>query len=219
MEKSLNRISENNRKGLYPFALAVMLVFFFGSMAVCGIVGIEDMDSAGLFGFGYNAIAMLLALVLFVCCILDGMQKDSDRGTFLLLLFFDLIAMALDSFSYCIKGIPALRDVQIVSQAIVFCLDYVLYYQILKYQTMILGVRNTRAVRIVLDVFQGISVFLGITAIANIFTPIYFEINAMGEYSEAAYYYVNSSYRLLVPLAGLCFLVNYHKQIKLPAFS
>ncbi len=204
----------NKRKILYLLAIAVMLLMFIGSMTLCGIFGVEEMDGVDVFNIGYDMIAMLLSLVLFICCILDGMQNDSDRGTFLLLIFFDLIAMALDGISYCLEGNPALRYFHNIFMAGVFLLDYLLYYLILKYQTMILDIRNERSVMIVLKMFKYITAFLGFFALVNIFTPIYYEIDAMGQYSQAAYYFVNSSYRVVVPLAGFALLLAYRKQIK-----
>ncbi len=204
------------RKKIFNFIpMAIMLGLFVVDLFIFGSNDVEWMNNWSLFNIGYNVIAMFLAIILFICCVLDGMQSASDRWKFLLLIFFDFICMALDSATYFMEGVPSLRYVQNTAMSIVFLLDFVIYYLILEYVTILMDIRKERTIRINLFLFWIGMIGFGVMAILNLFTPVFFEIDAMGYYGRGPLYVLTNVFRVLIALAIFVILSVYRKRVKL----
>ncbi len=189
------------KKIINSIPMAIMLGLFVVDLFIYGSGSIEGMDNWSLFNIGYDVIAMFLAIILYICCILDGMQKASDRWKFLLLIFFDFTCMALDSATYFMNGIPALRYVQNTLMAFVFLLDFVIYYLILEYVTILMDIRKERTIRINLFLFWIGMIVFNVMSFVNLFTPVFYEIDAMGVYCRGPLYIIADLYRCLVAVA------------------
>ena len=205
---------KKRRNAIYLIVAAVMLAGFAFALFVYGSFGVENIDSISLFNIGYDVIAMVLSIILFLCCILDGLQNDSDRRTFMMLLFFDFFAMALDSSSYFLEGKAEFRWYHITDMTIVYILDYVIYYLLLVYLVTALDLRKEKPARILLWISGILSAGFAVSTLFNIKYPLYFQVNEAGEYSRGSLYFMNTLVKVVITIVILLLIITYRKKIK-----
>ena len=205
---------KSRNKILKFIPIMLMLALSFVNLFIFASYGIEGMNSWPLFNVGYHAVAMLLSIILYFCCIMDGMQRSAHRRKFLLLICLNFLAMAFDSASYFMDGVPSDRYLRNTLLVIVFILDYVIYYLILDYMTSFQEIRMARTVRFTLFAFKVLMVIFGILGIVNLFTPVYFRIDELGHYYRMPLYILNFLYKALVNVVMIAFMILYRKQIK-----
>ena len=196
------------------FCAVVMMIVFLAALFGYGLFSVEEMSSLSLFNVGYDVIAMLLSVVLFVCCILDGTMKDAGRRRFMFLIFCNFLAMVLDSTSYFLEGNAALRNIHNTGMAVIFVLDYVVYYMLLEYLVTSLELQREKVVKALLIVFGIIAVVSGVVALFNIRYPIYYLVDESGSYSRLPLYILNTLFKFLISLAIFVILIIYRKKLK-----
>lgn len=193
----------------------VMFLMLAASLVSYGYFGIQDMDSVSLFNVGYDITAMLLSIILFICCLLDGMQKSNGRRVFLMLIFLNFCAMVLDSGSFFQDGKPEFRDFQNLSMAVAFMLDFIVFYLVLVYLTTMLELRNEMGVKVLLVIFGIVTLGFAVSAIVNYWTPIYYVVDEAGLYHRTLFHDANTLFKLVVSAIIYILILAYSRRLRM----
>ncbi len=190
-----------------------MSVCFFVVLFIFGRYGVEDIKSPSLFNAGYFLMAMLLAIVLFACGLLDRTQKKATRRVFFMLLVFDFLAMAADSSSYFLDGRPALRNAQLFGETVAYGLDYLMYYLAVVYIMQLLELDREKLSIIMRRMFAVPCFILSGLAVLNLFMPVFFWVDENGIYSIGPLALLNTCFKAVIPVIFIIIAVVYRKRL------
>ena len=193
----------------------LMVIIFLVTVGLLGYYGVEGVEAIPLFNVGYSAIALLSSVILFLCCALDGTQKDRDRRTFMLLVFVNFIAMALNWISFFLDGRQEYRGLITILGASVLALDCVISYLAVEYLISITDLFTKKGVTVLrrLSAIGALAGFLG--ALSNLFIPLYFTVDEKGVSHESSFYGLAVLYPVLAALMLSGVALFYRKHMKL----
>ena len=195
-------------------AFILMLALFACVFVVIARYGMDHVEHHMLFSIGYSMIAMLASVVLFLCCTLDGMQKDEERRLFMQVIFFNFACMTMDTISYFLDGLPQTRLFQTGIVAIQSAGNYLIYGRSMEYMVCTLQVKGERAVEF-LRKLSRILMIAGILAgLSNLFYPLFFWVDEEGVYRETELYALDNIYPLFVSLSVFFFVIRFRKRLR-----
>ncbi len=198
--------------GLIPI---VMSVFFFLALYIFGSSGVDGIQSQCLFNAGYDVMAMLLAIILFACGILDRTQSASTRRAFFTLLIIDFCAMTADSISYFLDATPECRNAQLFCMFVAYASDYLLYYLVVLYIMKLLDLDSEKFCIILRRVFAVPCFLLSALTVLNFFMPVYYWVDENGVYSTGPLDTLNACFKGVITILFVTMAIVYRKRLRL----
>ncbi len=185
-------------------ASIVTSLVYLGMIAVCGIGvwlrGIDNLPSMFILNIGMELFAMLTGYMLFVSCITDVQKSGTDLKWFIYLLNVTIWWAFTDACSWIVDGMPRLRILCIIANTILFSCSTLSAYCFWKYLAGLLVLNKELETRID-KVLWWVAVIALVLRVVNLFTGIYFSVDADGIYHRGPLYVVSLISTLLPVLA------------------
>jgi len=184
---------EKRQKWIMWAGFAGLLALFFGLTALCFARGFDGMEPPWLFNTGADLLGVAVSAVLYYSCITDLGSGEESAGHFAALIAMNAFTLFNDAVGWLLEGNSALRELYIGS-TICFYLDgVIIVYLLLRYLRSALSIPPQMALWA-----RRLSIWLLVPAVAailaNLFTPLYFQIDAESVYRRMPYYPFTMTY-------------------------
>ncbi|MBR1740351.1 MAG: hypothetical protein IJ733_00480, partial [Lachnospiraceae bacterium] len=90
------------------------LVLFSSCAAFLYIRGIEHLKPIYVFNIGIDLLGMLMAYVLFICCVIDVQKTGQDLRHLLQLLTVAFGGLFFDACAWLLDGVPSIRMLNLI---------------------------------------------------------------------------------------------------------
>ena len=161
-------------------------------LAVLGLVlqlkrGFDGMDPTWTFSTGIEVVGIFICAIIYYSCMNGDNHSDDKLIVFISMLVPTAFALFLDLVAWLVQSNPDTILINTLSNAILHIFYYVIgylfwvyVYKVLKYHSKLIEATNI--------VFSFLIMFAVLVCVADIFFPIYFTVDAAGEYRRAPLY-------------------------------
>ncbi|MBP5654112.1 MAG: PP2C family protein-serine/threonine phosphatase [Clostridiales bacterium] len=160
-----------------------------------------------------DIFCIVLAFVLFICAIIGTPQKGRSLDYFLLMLFTNINASFTDEIAWLVDGRPEYIPINIATNTIFYICNVLMAFFFWKYVTSFLDLTSDR-LGIWPKLFTGGAIFSVALILMNLFTGIYFTVDAEGVYHRSDYYMISNVYIYLSMALTLVLVVLARKRLK-----
>ncbi len=199
--------------------LAVITSFIYMAMVgVCGFGlwrhGLDKLPPMYVMNVALEMFAMLAGYVLFISCIADVKKSGTDLKWFIYMLNITIYWAFTDAGSWLLEGVAHLRWLNIVDNTILFLCTPISAYCFWKYLTGHL-ILNKPFERFLDKALKYILFLAIILRVVNLFTGMYFTVDAGGVYQRGPLYAVSMLSSVLTLLAVAAVTVAERKQLQI----
>ncbi len=197
---------------------AILTSVIYLLLIACGICfvwmrGIANLYPIYLVNIGVDLFGMLMGYVLFICCLIDVQKTGSDQRYFMYLLSVAYLGLFTDLAAWLVNGMPELRLINLIDNTLYYMCMPVGAYFFWLYVTKTLR-SNTRLDLIIGRIMRIVLIVALLTIVINLFTGIYFTVDAAGEYHRSAWYPVSMVYAYLAMIATCVLIVARRKKLR-----
>ncbi|MCR5453051.1 MAG: serine/threonine-protein phosphatase [Lachnospiraceae bacterium] len=195
-------------------AFTIMVLMF--SLGLFSMIrsGIHGMEKYSLFNSAYEIMPMIASILLFFCCMLDGMQKAKERKLFMALVFTNFFTIVLDFTSYSISGKANLQWISALLILGVFGFTALMEWLLLEYFTGIMEIGDEKPVRVIRKVTIVWLFFSLGCLLINYFKPFIYYVNENGQYVETKWFNISLVFQIYVALSLVILAVVYRERLK-----
>ncbi len=191
------------------FYVALLVI----SVCLLFMRGLANLEPVYVLNITADIFGMLTAYVLFVCCIMDVRKTGSDLRNLLYLLGVCYIALFTDAGAWLVQGIPSLRILNIIDNTVYYLCAPVTSYFFWQYVVSYLNVKEDYITRLGRLVKAGMLISIALRII-NMFTGIYFTVDADGMYKRCGIYPLSMVYVNLTLLLAVIAIIKERKQLQ-----
>ena len=175
--------------------------------------GVANLKPMYVLNIGMDMVSMMMGYMLFVCFVIDVQKNGSDLRFLMLLLITAYIGCFTDSCAWLVDGIPHLRWANILDNTVYYMcapLEACLFWL----YTMTYLKLDDKYIR-----FVGRVIVLGLIGplsmrIINLFTGIYFTVDANGVYQRSPMYLLSLIYAYVVMILALIGVIYQRKKLQ-----
>lgn len=206
-----------NNMGRNDRLLVMITTFVYLAMiATCigGLVhrGPDNLPSIYVMNVSIEIFAILVGYILFISCIIDVQKSGADLQWFIYMLNVAIWWAFTDACSWLLDGLPQMRVLDIVDNTILFFCTPLSAYCFWKYLTS--QVMMTRPFESRLNKLVEYSLLAAfILRIVNLFTGIYFTVDAAGVYQRGPLYPLSMVSCLITLFAVAAVAIAERKQL------
>ncbi len=169
---------------ILPVGFFVLLVMWATAIALAFARGFGDLERVWIFNIGLDIFGIAICVVLFYACMRSKDSAEETTYLFVAMLITNGIALFLDECAWLVQGLARLRVWNIVINVVFYANGVILLYQFWRYIRVALGLgEKTKILTVVLQVAVVPAVLL---CYANLFVPLYFQVDAMGVYRRTS---------------------------------
>ncbi len=206
MERS-NKLRRKAKESpwLLPAGLVLLIVLTAAGIALAFISGLERLDRPWVFNLGVDIICMFICAVLDYGCISSKDDREETTYLFVALLTTNGFSLFLDECAWLVQGVPHLRAVNVLVNALFYANGVILLYQFWRYIRAALELEGEWMRKATL-VMQIAVIPATLLCYVNFVYPLYFHVDELGVYQRQALYPLGFAYSLLcviVLFAGL----------------
>ena len=188
-----------NHKPVIPLGFGlVCLVSVLGILLPC-LRTFDGMETAWTFNVGADVLGMGVCAVLLYSILRDKEDADENAVLFAALLSANAMALFLDEGAWLVQGVPELRTLNILDNALFYCNSAVIVYFFWRYITSALDMESP----LMQLADRGLLVLLFpalLLCLVNTVWPLYFSVDEAGVYRRGDYFFISYFY-LAVALA------------------
>ncbi len=195
-------------------ALSLMILLFITGIVLMVLNGIQEMDKFDLFNAGYEIMPMIVSILLFFCCMLDGMQKAGEKKLFMALIFTNFITMFLDFIAYLIDGKAHLRlQISLIMLGL-YAFTALMEWLLFEYFVGMMGLLEEKSVKLARKVTFVWWLFGEGLLLVNFLKPFLYYVNEAGKYVEMKWFGISSFFQIYVALALVIMAVHYRDRLR-----
>ena len=195
------------------FVISVVFIFFIlQAIALFWLYGLE-LDTVRMINVVVDIFGMIMGYMLFICCVLDVHKVGKIQNAFLGMLVTDFFAMFVDEAAWLVDGIPSMSFWNVLSNTLLFASGPLIAYLFWRYASVVLRIEDDTLKKWDRVYFTGLIVALGMRVL-NLFTGIYFTVDAMGVYHRSVLHPVSNVYTYLTLIATLVVVWVERKRLK-----
>ena len=186
-------------------------------MIIAGILvrlkGSDNIYPTYLINIGVDLTGMLVGYVLYVCCLVDVGKTGANHKNLLYLINVTYFGLFTDLVAWLVDADPSYRLVNIIDNTFYYmCMPAGCYYF---YRYVAGVVKSEDKVESVFGKIIHFGFFVAIAMrVINIFTGVYFTVDANGVYSRSALYPVSMIYLFATTIASIILIINHRKQFQ-----
>ena len=192
------------------------LIFVLGvALAVGGMLffHIEQLPPVYIVNVTMDLCAMVLAYILYICCILDKQWNGDNLNYFLLLLVTDFVGLNADMLCWLVDGKPEYRILCVGANTVFYCVSPILAYIFWRYVITFLNVEKQRSRKYDVIFRTGLFMAIGLRLL-NIFFGYYFTVDENGVYHRGDFFTVAYIYSFAVMILTLILVVFARRRFK-----
>ena len=190
---------------------------YLGMVVLCGVGlwlhGIENMPGMYVLNVGIEMFAILTGYMLFVSCVTDVQKSGTDLKWFIYLLNVTIYWAFTDAGSWLLDGVANLRVLNIIDNTILFMCTPLSAYCFWKYLTGQVIMERPFEVRID-KMLKYIVLIAVILRVVNLFTGMYFTVDASGVYQRGPLYPVSMLSAIFAVIAVAAVAIAERKQLQ-----
>ena len=191
---------------VYPilFALCIVFIFFRGT---------ADLKDTYIINISVDLFGMLMAYVLYVCCLFDAQKNGTDLKYFFYLLNVSFLGLFTDACAWLVDGVPGLRVANIIDNTLNFACAPIQAYFFWLYVSAFLNLEKERY--LILDRIMHIGLSAALVArTLNLFFGQYFTISPDGIYSRSSLYPLSMVYIFFALITVVVVIIKERKHLK-----
>ncbi len=208
----MNYISKAQMKRLMRVSFFCVLMMILTALFI-HMRGVANIKPIYVLNIGMDMVSMMMGYMLFVCFVIDVQKNGSDLRYLMLLLITAYIGCFTDACAWLVDGIPQLRWANMLDNTVYYMcapLEACFYWL----YTMTYLKLDNRYIRLVgRFIVLGLSIPL-FMRIINLFTGVYFTVDADGIYHRSSAYLVSLIYAYLVMLLALVGVIYERKKLQ-----
>ena len=184
-----------------------MALIAAASIVLCILRGFGGMDARWIFNIGVEILGIWVCGVMYLSGLNDSMSREEDAFLFMTLLMTNACALFLDECSWLVQGIARFAVLNRIVNALFYMNSSILAYLFWRYLTHTLGMEDG-LMHTANTVLTWLLIPDLIIRLLNIFTPVYFTVDADGFYARGRFYWLSLTYALLVMAAVVAGLIR-----------
>ncbi len=192
---------------VYVTLIVLSIVFLF-------IRGLADLRDIYILNITADIFGMAMGYLLFVCTIIDVQKTGVSHRYFLYLLNTVIFGLFTDACAWLVNYMPQLRWLNLIDNTCYYMCAPIAAYFFWLYTMTYLKLEDKIIKTLGKLVQAGLLIAL-LLIIINLFTGIYFTVDASGAYQREKYYIVSTIYGLFVMLSALAAVIVERKQLEL----
>lgn len=176
--------------------------------------GIHNILPIYVFNISFDFFGMVMGYILFVCCIIDVQKTGTDLRYLLYLLNVAYLGLFSDAMAWLLDGVAGLRLLNILDNTVYYLCAPLEACFFWLYTMDYLGIKKG----IIAKFGKGIQIGLCLAIcmrIINLFTGIYFTVDADGIYHRSPMYPLSMTYALITMIAALAAVIVKRKYLQL----
>ena len=164
--------------------------------------GVSSIKPIYIVNISIDLLGMIVGYVLFICCLIDVQKTGANYFYYLLLLNVVYLGLFTDACAWLLDGIPGLRLLNILDNTLYYISTPFAAYFFWKYVTnrVVQGTTTAKVFDRVIRI--GLVVAIALILI-NLFTNIYFYVDADGVYHRSDVYAITLIFPMFTMLASL----------------
>lgn len=191
---------------IYLFLILLLAQFLF-------LRGINSLKPIYLINIGIDCLGILMGFTLFVCCYIDLQKTGTNVRYLIALINVTTLALFSDGCAWLVDSIPSLRVLNVLDNTIFYLCTPVEAYFFWMYTMSYLKVRKSLVKQLSIIVRAGLYVAIGLRML-NLFTGIYFTVDAQGVYARSSHNWVSLLYAFFTAISALVAVVLERKQLE-----
>lgn len=191
---------------VYPILFALCIVFIF-------FRGISDLKDTYIINISVDLFGMLMAYVLYVCCLFDAQKNGTDLKYFFYLLNVSFLGLFTDACAWLVDGVPGLRVANIIDNTLNFACAPIQAYFFWLYVSAFLNLEKERYLILGRIMHIGLSAAL-VARTLNLFFGQYFTISPDGIYSRSTLYPLSMVYIFFALITVVVVIIKERKHLK-----
>ena len=198
------------------FATVVYIALFLLCVHFVFQRGLANLKPIYVLNISGDMFGMLMGYVLFVCCIIDVQKSGADLKYLLYLLNVAYIGLFTDAIAWLVDGEPSLIWANMLDNTVYYLCAPLEACCFWLYTMNYLKINKGKVAKFGKFIQIGLAIAVGIRLL-NIFTGVYFTIDANGVYARASLYPLSLIYSLFTMFSALAVVVIERK--KLPFYQ
>ena len=191
---------------LYIFLLLIVFQFIYHR-------GISQLKDIYILNIGMDILAMVVGFVLYICCLID-IQKTGESLKYLLAMTnVTFIGLFSDACAWLVDEVPSLRYINALDNTLYDLCGPVEAFFFWMYVMTYLKVNNELVKKLSKVVKIGLY-FAIIARFVNLFTGVYFTVDASGVYHRSQYCYFSTFFAMFTLFSALIAVVIERKQLE-----
>ena len=165
------------QKWLFPLGFGMLIAMAAALMGLCFASGLHLLARGWIYNIGADVCGILVCTALFYGCMTGKDSQEETTYHFLSLLVFNGYTLFLDGCMWLVQGIPSLRGLNLLVIVLFFQQGPIITYQFWRYICLTLSFdsRLMRGATRTLRILQIPAILL---CWVNLFTPLYFSLDA-----------------------------------------
>ena len=192
---------------VFAFIVLFLSIFAFASS------DISSLNFMRVINITLDIFCIFAGIVLFISAVLDTPKKEDDFKFFLFMLLTNIGASFADEMSWIVDGQPQYIQANMVANTAYYFANLLMPYLFWKYVSSFLTIAGKKFGKWKCLFEIGLFIFIGIIVL-NVFTGVYFTVDADGFYHRSPYYMASNIYGYLTLIITLMFVVIYRKLLR-----
>ena len=191
---------------------AYFLLFVLGIVLV-RLRGLSPLRPVYIVNIGVDLFGLLMGCVLFICGFIDVQKTGKDQRNFVLLLNVTILGLFTDLIAWLVDGVPGLRIWNLVDNTLYYMCMPMAAYAFWLYVTGNLR-SETGIDRIIDRIMRWLLLAALLVRVVNLFTGIYFTVDAEGVYHRNGLYPLSMVYAYLTTIAACIIILIRRKKLQ-----
>ena len=203
------------KRDMYIAMISSAVYLAMAALCVIGLWlhGLENMPSIYVLNVGIEIFAMLTGYMLFVSCIIDVQKSGSDLKWFIYMVNVTIWWAFTDAGAWLLDGVAGLRALNCLDNTVLFICTSLSAYFFWKYLAGMV-VMNRPFERVLDKLLKYIVIAAVVIRLVNIFTGMYFTVDADGVYQRGSLYLLSMISPVLTLLAVASVAIAERKQMQ-----
>ena len=177
------------------------------------IRGVKNLEPIYVFNIGMDMVSMVMGYVLFICFVIDVQKNGSDLRFLFMLLIVAYVGCFTDACAWLVDGVPSLRWVNILDNTVYYICAPLEACFFWLYTMTYLKLDDINIRRIGKCIVWALVIPVSLRII-NIFTGIYFTVDASGVYHRSPDYALSMTYSYTVMILALAGVIYERKKLQ-----
>ena len=196
------------------FTAALFFVLGIGiAIASFFIFDAKSLPASRVVNISADIFCMILAFVLYICCVLDTQWHGDNLNYFLLMIFTDFTAAITDEFAWLLDGIPKYSTWNMLINTLYYITTPFLAFLFWRYVCSYLNIERTKTRKWDILFFSGLCLAV-VMRLTNMFFGFYFSIDDLGFYQRNSLYPISLIYAYVVMLLTLILVILARKRFQ-----
>ena len=203
--------THSKKQFIISYSLLYIGLIIVSIFLIC-LKGISHIDSIYIVNITVDIFGMLVGYILFISYDVDVQKTGNTSRFFLYLLHTTFIALFTDMGAWLLQGEPELVWLNLIDNTIYYlCMPTVCYF-FWRYLRVYFRVKNHTTAVVEKIMFVGLILAL-LAILINMFTGIYFTVDAAGFYVRSKWYILSMLYAFVTSLISGTIIIIFREKL------